>query len=73
MLDGRWFAIFTDHKPLTYALARVTEPWTARQTRQLSYVAEYSIPRTSDTSPGKPTGWPGHAAAERPPSVVTCV
>ncbi len=39
MLDGRRFGIFTDHKPLTYALARVSEPWTARQTRQLSYVA----------------------------------
>ncbi len=24
MLDGRRFAIFTDHKPLTYALARVS-------------------------------------------------
>ncbi len=36
MLDGRRFAIFTDHKPLTYALARVSEPWTARQSRQLS-------------------------------------
>jgi hypothetical protein len=42
MLDGRRFAIFTDHKPLTYALARVSEPWTARQTRQLSYVTEYT-------------------------------
>jgi hypothetical protein len=29
MLDGRRFAIFTDHKLLTYALARVSEPWTA--------------------------------------------
>ncbi len=34
MLDGRPFAIFTDHKLLTYALARVSEPWTALQTRQ---------------------------------------
>jgi hypothetical protein len=42
MLDGRRFAIFTDHKPLIYALARVSEPWTARQTSQLSYVAEYT-------------------------------
>jgi transposase InsO family protein len=42
MLDGRRFAIFTDLKPLTYALARVSELWTARQSRQLSYVAEYT-------------------------------
>jgi hypothetical protein len=26
MLDGRWFAIFTDQKPLAYALARVSDP-----------------------------------------------
>jgi hypothetical protein len=31
MLDGHRLAIFTDHKPLTYALARVSDPWTARQ------------------------------------------
>jgi hypothetical protein len=42
MLGGRRFAIFTDHKPLTYALARVSEPWMARQSRQLSYVAKYT-------------------------------
>ncbi len=41
MLDGRRFAIFSDHKPLTYALARVLDPWTAHQSRQLSYMAEY--------------------------------
>jgi hypothetical protein len=39
MLEGRRFTIFTDHKPLTYALSRVSEPWTARQARHLSYVA----------------------------------
>ncbi len=43
ILDGHRFAIFTDHKPLTYALARVSDPWTARQSRQLSYVAEYTL------------------------------
>jgi cleavage and polyadenylation specificity factor subunit 1 len=31
MLDSRRFAIFTDHKPLTYTLARVSDLWTARQ------------------------------------------
>jgi hypothetical protein len=26
MLEGRQFAIFTDHKPLTYSLSRVSDP-----------------------------------------------
>jgi hypothetical protein len=42
MLEGRPFRIYTDHKPLTYALSRSSEPWTARQCRRLSYVAEFS-------------------------------
>jgi transposase InsO family protein len=42
MLEGRPFTIYTDHKPLTQALHRSSEPWTARQCRQLSYVAEFT-------------------------------
>jgi hypothetical protein len=42
MLEGRRFAVYTDHKPLTSALYRVSEPWTARQQRQLAYIAEYT-------------------------------
>jgi hypothetical protein len=34
--------VFTDHKPLTYALRRQAEPWTARQQRQLSFIAEFT-------------------------------
>jgi hypothetical protein len=30
MLEGRPFRIYTDHKPLTFALNRTSEPWTAR-------------------------------------------
>lgn len=41
-LEGRKFAVWTDHKPLVYALHRVSEPWTARQQRQLAYIAEYT-------------------------------
>jgi hypothetical protein len=36
------FTIFTDHKPLPYALAWVSDPRTVCQSRQLSYVAVYS-------------------------------
>jgi hypothetical protein len=78
MLDGRRFAIFTDHKPLTYALPRVSETWTARQTRQLSYVAEYTsdirrIAGAANVVADTLSRPPGHAAAEKPPSAATCV
>ena len=42
MLEGRAFTLFTDHKPLTFALHKVWEPWSARQSRHLSYVAEFT-------------------------------
>jgi hypothetical protein len=51
MLEGRKFCIFSDHKPLTFALHRMSDTWSAHQKRHLSYVAEY----TSDIRhvPGK--------------------
>jgi hypothetical protein len=78
MLNGRWFAIFTDHKLLTYALARVSGPWTARQSRQLSYVVEYTsdirhIAGAANVVADTLSRPPGHAAAEGPPSTATCV
>ncbi len=42
MLEGRRFTLFTDHKPLTTAVRRSTEPWTAKQCRQLAYIAEFT-------------------------------
>ena len=42
ILEGRSFTIFTDHKPLTFALSRSTDSWTAKQCRQLSYMAEFT-------------------------------
>jgi transposase InsO family protein len=42
MLEGRKFYVLTDHKPLTFALHRVSDAWSARQQRQLSYIAEYT-------------------------------
>ncbi len=36
MLKGRPFTIYTDHNTLTFPLGKVSEPWTAMQSRQLS-------------------------------------
>ena len=41
-LEGRNFTVWTDHKPLTFALSRMSDSWTAKQQRQLSYVAEFT-------------------------------
>ncbi len=40
LLAGQRFHILTDHKPLTQALHRVSDPWTARVQRQLAFLAE---------------------------------
>ncbi len=42
LVEGRRFCIWTDHKPLTFSLHRVSDAWSARQQRHLSYVAEYT-------------------------------
>lgn len=41
-LEGRPFTAFTDHKPLTFAMSKVSEPWSSRQTRHLSYISEFT-------------------------------
>ena len=41
-LEGRRFYVLSDHKPLTFALHRQSDAWSARQQRHLSYVAEYT-------------------------------
>ena len=42
MFEAREFTIFTDHKPLTHALFRVSPPWSACQQCHLSYLAEFT-------------------------------
>ena len=42
MVEGRNFTLYTDHDSLVPALHKKTEPLTARQTYQLSCIAEYT-------------------------------
>jgi hypothetical protein len=42
MLEGRPFVIYTVHTPLTFALSKLADSWTAMQCGQLSYVAEFT-------------------------------
>ena len=41
-LEGRDFPIFTDHRPLTFAMAKSAEPWSHRQAEHLEYISQYS-------------------------------
>ncbi|GFR90282.1 Gag-pol polyprotein, partial [Elysia marginata] len=40
-LEGRLFTLYTDHKPLTFALTSQTDR-SSRQTRHLSFIAEFT-------------------------------
>jgi hypothetical protein len=42
-LEGRKFAIFTNHKPLTFAPLKVADAWSRRQKRQLAAIPEYTV------------------------------
>ncbi len=76
MLEGRRFTLYTDHKPLTTSVRRSTEPWTAKQCRQLAYIAEFTsdiqhIAGSDNVVPDTLSRPPGGAAAgiisESPP------
>lgn len=41
-LEARPFTAYTDHKPLTLALGKSSDPWSPRQQRHLSYIAEFT-------------------------------
>jgi hypothetical protein len=42
MLEGHEFTVFMDHKPLIDSLRQISDPWSARQQRQLSYIAKFA-------------------------------
>ncbi len=69
MLDGKKFHILSEHKPLTQALHRVSDPWTPRVQRQLSFLAEL----TSDIKhvPAK-ANVVADALSRPPPSAAAC-
>ena len=41
-LEGHYFFVNTDHKPLTFVMSSVTERPSLRQTRQLAFIAEFT-------------------------------
>ena len=41
-LEGRAFIVYTDHKPLTFCMAKTSDPWSSRQQRHLAYVSEFT-------------------------------
>ena len=46
-LDGRSFTVFTDHKPLTFAFNKVSDPWSNRQQRHLAAISRVYYRRLS--------------------------
>ena len=41
-LEGRSFTLFTYHKPLTFAISKISDQWSPRQQRHLAYVSEFT-------------------------------
>ena len=41
-LEGPSFVAYTYHKPLTFCMSKMSEPWSSRQQRHLSYISEFT-------------------------------
>ena len=42
LLEGREFTAFVDHKHLTFAMAKTSEPWSAWQQQQPSAISKFT-------------------------------
>jgi transposase InsO family protein len=42
ILEGRQFTVFTDHKPLIYAIRSASDRYSPRETRHLDYVSQFT-------------------------------
>jgi len=78
-LEGRPFQLWTDHRPLTFALGRISDAWTPRQQRQLGYIAEFTsdiiyVPGkdnvVADTLSRPPSSDTSTSETARPPQAV---
>ena len=38
--EERRFVVFTNHKPLTFAFSKLSDPWSSRQKRQLAAISK---------------------------------
>jgi len=41
-LEGHSFTVYTDHKPLSCAMAKMSDQWSTRQQRHLTYISEFT-------------------------------
>ena len=41
-LKGQEFVTNTDHTPLTFSMAKISDPWSGRQQRHLAYISEFT-------------------------------
>ena len=41
-LEGRPFTANTDHKPLSFCMTKISDSWSNRQQRQLSYISDFT-------------------------------
>ena len=41
-LEGRVFTAYTDHKPLMFSIAKLSNPWSSQQQRRSAYISKFT-------------------------------